>query len=191
MIWHCGTHCSRLCRNGSHVYTSSSNHRTLKGTQLLPQELIESFFLPLAAEPQRFASLQIAHHRQEFVLLSQIDLIDAHQPQSRFPPARGPAVEIANIDGTHRAGRQLELSGHSPHRCALARQPHRFFEALAERRFAGQLRHLLRLHSAIRAAYTIQLDHYRGAKLEAGQITHLPLVAVIHLTELPTTARTH
>src|SRR5215469_6169316 len=174
-----------------HVYTSSSNRRTLEGTQLLPQELIESFFLPLASEPQRFAGLQIAHHRQEFVLLPQIDFINSHLPQRRFPPARCPALEIANIDGTHRAGRQPELSGHSAHRCALTRQPHRFFEALAERCFAWQLRHLLRLHSAIRAAHTIQLDHYRGAKLEAGQIAHLPLVGVIHLAQFATTARTH
>ena len=78
-----------------HVHTRSSDHAALKSTQLLPQELIQGFFLPLLAEPQRLARLQIAHHRQKFLLLAHIDLIDSHIPQRRFPPARCPALEIA------------------------------------------------------------------------------------------------
>ena len=41
------------------------------------------------------------------------------------------------------------------------------------------------------SAHTIQVDHHRRAKFEAGQIAHLPLVGVIHLVEFPTTPGTH
>src|SRR5215469_2082322 len=66
-----------------------------------------------------------------------------------------------------------------------------FFKALAERRLARQLRHLLRLHPAVRTAHPIQLHHHRRAKLKTGQIPYLALVAVIGLGHLPPTARAH
>src|SRR5258708_939662 len=114
----------------------------------------------------------------------------SNAPRSGFPSTRRPAFQITHIQGPHSARRQPELPGHAPYRRTLTGQPYRLFKALAERRFARQLRHLLRLHSAIRAANAVELDHHRGAKFEAGQIPHLPFVGVVHFAQLPPTPGT-
>src|SRR6202040_1088318 len=160
------------------------------GRALLPLgELGPCFFFPFAPEPQRVTRCQIAHHGEELLLLAQIDLIHSHLPQRRLPSFPCPALQIAQIDGSHRAAGQPKLSRHTPHRGTLTGQPHSLFEALAKRRFARQLRHFLRLDPAVRTAHPIQLHHHRRQKLETGQITYLPLVAVIGMGQLPPTTR--
>src|ERR1700677_1463863 len=58
-----------------HVHTRRSNRTSLKRTQVFLEELVQRLFLPLPSEPQRFSRLQIAHHREKFLLLPQMDLI--------------------------------------------------------------------------------------------------------------------
>ena len=48
---------------------------------------------------------QIAHYRQELLLLSQMDFVHAHLPQRRLAAAL-PSFQIAQIDRPHRARRQ-------------------------------------------------------------------------------------
>src|SRR5271157_6199558 len=119
-----------------HVHTRCSNRTSLKRTQMFLEEFVQRLFLPLPSEPQRFSRLQIAHHREELLLLPQIDLIHSHPAQRRLSSPLRPATQIAHIDGSHRAAGQAKLSRHSSHRRALTGQPHRLFEALAERRLA-------------------------------------------------------
>src|ERR1700679_2742359 len=61
-----------------HVDTRRSNRTSLKRTQVFLEELVQRLFLPLPSEPQRFSRLQIAHHREEFLLLPQMDLVHSH-----------------------------------------------------------------------------------------------------------------
>ena len=112
----------------------------------------------------------------------------AARPASFVPP---PALQIPQIDGAHGAGRQPKLLRHPPHRCTLASQPYRLFEALAERRLAGQLRYLLCFDAAVRAAHPIQLNYHRRPILRPGQIAHLPLIDVAGFGQLPPAAGTH
>ena len=162
-----------------HVHTGRGDTASLPGTQLATKELIQRLFLPLGAEPQRFPRLQIAHYRQELLFLPQIDFIHAHLPQHRLCPALAPPLQISQIDGPHRAGRQTPLPRHLSPRRAFAGSSHGLFESLAERRFARQLLHLLGLHPTLRAAHPVQLDHYRRLVCEARQVPHFPLVAFV------------
>src|ERR1017187_4611734 len=174
-----------------HVHTSRPNHATLKGAQLLLEELVQRLFLPFPPEPQRLSRLQVAYHGEKLLFLPQMNLVHPHLPQGRLPACRCPALQIPQIDGAHRAPRQPNLLRPPPHRCTLAGQPYRLFEALAERRLAGQLRYLLRLHAAVRAAHPIQLKHHRRPILRPGQIAHLPLIDVAGFAQLPPAAGTH
>src|ERR1700723_4069240 len=61
-----------------HVHTRGSNRTSLKRTQMFLEDLVQRLFLPLPSEPQRFSRLQIAHHREKFLLLPQMDLIHSH-----------------------------------------------------------------------------------------------------------------
>src|ERR1039458_4013169 len=156
--------------------------------QLLSKEPVERLFLPFPTKPQRFSRRQITHHREELLLLPQMDLIDAHLPQGRLPASGCPARQITQIDAAHGAGRQPQAARHPSHRGTLAGLPDGLFEALAERGLAGQLLHLLTLDPAIRTAHPVQLDHHRRAVLKAGQIAYLPLVRRHHFTHpLPAT----
>ncbi len=119
-----------------HVHTSSTYCTPLESAQLRLEELIQRFFLPFPPEPQWLARVQIAHHREELLLLPQVDLVYTHLPQRRLPPALRPALQVAHIDGSDRAAGQSKLSRHPSHRRALTGQPHRLFEALAEWRLA-------------------------------------------------------
>src|SRR5882724_8355458 len=109
--------------------------------------------------------------------------------QRRLPSPLRPAPQITQINGSDRAAGQSKLSRHTSHRRALTGQPHRLFEALAERRLARQLRHFLRLDPAVRTAHPIQFHHHRRPKLETREISYLSLVGVIGIAELPPTAR--
>src|SRR5258708_35845505 len=125
-----------LAKRFPHVHTRRSNRTSLKRTQMVLEKLVQRLFLPLPPEPQRLPRFQIAYHRQELLLLPQIDLIHSHLPQRRLSSPLRPATQIAHIDGSYRAAGQAKLSRYSSHRCALTGQPHRLFEALAERRLA-------------------------------------------------------
>src|SRR5580692_9802643 len=138
-----------------HVHTRRSNRTSLKRTQMFLEEFVQRLFLPLPSEPQRLPRFQIAHHCEELLLLPQMDLIHSHLPQRRLPSPLRPTTQIAHIDGSHRAAGQAKLPCHSSYRRTLTGQPYRLFEALAERRLARQLRHLLRLHPAVRTAHPI------------------------------------
>ncbi len=75
-----------------HVHASRFDPLPLPPAQLRSEELVQSLFLPLPAEPQRLSSLQITHHRDEFRRFSQIDLIHAHLPQDWLGTLRIPAL---------------------------------------------------------------------------------------------------
>ena len=69
-----------LAVNGSHISTQAAVIRPLHRAQLRPEKLVQRFLLAVLANPKRLARLQIAHHRQKLLRLSQIDLIHAHLP---------------------------------------------------------------------------------------------------------------
>src|SRR5271168_489875 len=75
-----------------HVYAGRFDPLPLSPTQLRSEELVQGLFLPLPAEPQRLAGLQITHHCDEFRRFSQIDLIHAHLPQGWLSALRIPAL---------------------------------------------------------------------------------------------------
>src|SRR5208337_3405961 len=180
-----------LLKGFPHIDASGSNRTPLKSTQSLLEKLVQRFFLPLPSEPQRLSRLQVRNYRQKLLLLPEIDFVHSHLP-SRWPsPTLGPAFQIPQVDGPHRAGSQAQLPRHSSYRRALASQPHRFLKALTEGRLARQLRYFLHLDPALRTAHSIQLDHHRRAVLEAGQIPHLALVNLGHLPHRLSTSRTH
>src|SRR5580658_3018464 len=173
-----------------HVHASGTNRAPLKRTQLLLEELIQRFLLPFPPEPQRLSCFQIAYHRENLLFLPQIDFIHPHLPQRWLPSSLCPALQIAQIDGSDRAAGQSKLSRHTSPRRTLARQPHRLFEALAERRLTRQLRYFLRLDAALRTAHPIELDYHRRPVLRPRQVAYLALVNFCHLADSPTTART-
>src|SRR6202167_5418478 len=173
-----------------HVHTSGPNRTPLKRAELLLEELIQRFLLPFPPEPQRLSCFQIAYHREKLLFLPQIDFIHPHLPQRWLPSSLCPALQIAQIDGSDRAAGQSKLSRHTSPRRTLTRQPHRLFEALAERRLTRQLRYFLRLDSAVRTAHPIELDYNRRPVLRPRQIAHLALVNLCHLADSPTTAGT-
>src|ERR1017187_10161019 len=79
---------------------------------------------------------------------------------------------------------------HLPRRGALTGLPHRVLKPFAVGRLAGQLRHLLRLHSARRAIHPIQFHHHRGLILKARQIPDLSFIHLVHLVHPSSAART-
>src|SRR5512138_394691 len=123
--------------------------------QLLFEEAVQRLFLTISAEPQRLAGFQIARHRQELLLLAEMDFIDAQLPQRRPFPLRRPALEITQIDGSHRTLGEPEPARHLPRRRSLARLSHRLFEAFAERCFARQLVYALDPRTALWTAQPI------------------------------------
>src|SRR5262249_41743211 len=153
------------------------------GAQLLPEELIQRFLLSLPSEPQWLAVVQIAHHRDELLLLSQVDLVYAHPRQRGFAPTGGPPLQIAKIDGSHGARCQPETQGNLSGRCALARLPDRILKTLTERRLAGQLRHPLHLDAAVRTAHPVDFDHHRRPEFHARQIAHFPLADFVRFVQ--------
>src|SRR5712691_9938420 len=173
-----------------HVHASGTNRTPLKSAQLFLEELIQRFLLPFPPEPQRLTRFQIAHHREELLLLPQIDLIHPHLPQRRLPSSLRPAPQIAQIDSSHRAAGQSKLSRYTSHRRALTGQSHRLFEALAERRLARQLRYFLRLDSAVGTAHPVEFDDHRRAVLRPRQIAYLSLVNLCNFADSLTTAGT-
>src|SRR5215472_9808239 len=122
------------------------------------------------------------------MFLSQVDLINSHLPQRRSSSPLCPTSQIAQVHGSHRAGRQAKLPRHSSYRCALTGLPHRFFKALTERCLAREQGYFFGLDPARRTAHAIELDHYRGAVFRPRKISYLPLVDLGHLRDLPTTA---
>src|SRR3984893_15330733 len=187
-LWH--PRLQALPERFPHVHTSRSNHTSLKPTQVLLEKLIQRFFLTLPSKPLRFSRLQVRHYRQKLLALRQIDLIYSHLPQCGSASPLGPALEIPQIDRAHRARRQSKLPGHSSHRRALTGLPHRFLKSLAQRCLAGPQRELLRPDPTSRAAHPVQLDHHRGAVLEAGQIPYLSFVHLCNFLHCLPTPRT-
>src|SRR5258707_5707918 len=164
-----------------HVHTGRSHSAALKGTQLRLEELVERLLPAFRPEPYRLAAVQVAHHGDELLLLAKKDLVDPHLPKCWFAPRLSPTCQITLIDGPHRARRKAKLPRHSAGRRTLAGLPDRILEALAERCLRGQQGHLLRFHSAVRAAHTVQLHHHCGQIFKARQIAHFPLIAGYYL----------
>src|SRR6516225_6380496 len=108
----------------------------LAAAQLFLEKCIQGFLLAFPSEPQRLAGFQVAHHRQELLLLADVDLIHAHLPECRFAPTSRPSLQIAQVDRAHRTLRQAEPSCHLSRGRTLTRLPYRILEALTERRFA-------------------------------------------------------
>lgn len=100
-------------------------------------KLVQPLLLAPLAEPHRFASLQIADYGEKLLLLPQMDLIDAHQPQSRLLATPGPALQIPQIDRSNRAGGQAKLSPHSPYRSTFAGLAHRASKRLLKGALLG------------------------------------------------------
>jgi hypothetical protein len=144
-----------------HVHARCLDPLPLATHQLAAKELIQRLLLPLLAEPQRLARLQIAHHRQKLVLLALVDLIDTHLSQRWLPPPRFPSLQVPQIDGPDGALCQPNAPGHLPRRRTLARLSHRILESLAVGCLARQQLHLLRLYSAVWAANPIEFDDHR------------------------------
>src|ERR1051325_9478104 len=102
------------------------------------EKLVQCFLLPFPPEPQRLGGFQVAYHRQEFLLLPQVNLIDAHLPQGRLPSCRRPSLQVSQIYGANRALGQPETSGHLPCRRTLTSFAHRVLEPFAKRRLTAQ-----------------------------------------------------
>ena len=133
---------------------------------------------------------QIAHHSEELVALSPVDLIHPEVPQRRIASLRVPPLQTAQIDCPHRTLSQSESPGYLPRRCTLAGLRHRILKALTERCFAGKKGHFLYLHSAFRTLHSVDLNMHRGPKCAPGQIANRALIAVMDLDELTSAART-
>src|ERR1700761_9826542 len=120
-----------------------------------------------------------------------MDFIYAH-PHQRWPASgRRPPLQIAQVDGPHRARRQTEPQRHLPSCGTLTGLPNRILEALAEWRLAGQLRHLLDLDATVRAAHPVNLHHYRRPELHAGEIAHFSFTDIVRLLQLETASGTN
>jgi hypothetical protein len=119
-----------------HIHARCRDSRSLTSAQFGLEEFIQGFFLPVPAEPDWLAALQIAHNGDELLLLAQMNFIHAHQLQCGFTPRCRPALQVTQIDGSHGAGRQTESPRYLPCRSALAGLAHRVLKPLAERGFA-------------------------------------------------------
>src|ERR1039458_100441 len=73
---------------------------------------------------------------------------------------------------------------------ALPPRPHRVLKPFTVRRLAGQLGHLFRLHSALRAIHPIQFHHHRALILKDREIPNLPFIHLVHLVYPSCAART-
>ncbi len=63
------------------------------------------------------ADWQVAHYRQEFLQLAQIDLIRAHLPEYGFLPATRPTLQIMLVNGPHRGRSQFKPARQLPRCC--------------------------------------------------------------------------
>src|SRR5579885_267445 len=172
-----------------HVHTRRRDPAPLQGAQFRSEELVELLLLAVRTKPQRLARLQIAHHRQELLRLSHVDLIHAHLPQHRLFPSLRPPLQIPLIDRPHRPRRQSKLARHLPRRSRLARQAHGIFEVLAEWRLARQLRNRFHLQPTLGAAHPIELHHHDGLILSPWQIPYLALPDLLDLRAAAATPR--
>jgi len=98
-------------------------------------------------------------------------------------------VRAAERHCSHRPRRQSILPRHLPGRRGLARQTHRVFEVLAERRLARQLRNRFHLQPALRAAHSVELHHHKGLILSPRQIPHRALPDLLDLPAAAATSR--
>src|ERR1039457_142034 len=88
MILQSGTHSSILNRNGSHMSThTAAIPLRCRLFKLHPKVIVQGLLLALPAKPQRLRGFQVAHHRQELVLLALVQFIHSHMPQRWRPPA--------------------------------------------------------------------------------------------------------
>src|ERR1039458_2967188 len=68
----------RYLERWEHVHTRRLDPLPLAADQLATKEIVQRLLLPLLAEPQRPARLQIAHHRQKLVLTCPCKIGRAH-----------------------------------------------------------------------------------------------------------------
>jgi hypothetical protein len=88
-----------LNRYGSHMSTQAAVIRircdrlnsVVKNSSSVP-------LFALAAKPNRLAVIQVADHRDELLLLSQMDFVYAHLHQRGLPSRRRPPLQVSQID---------------------------------------------------------------------------------------------
>ena len=83
----------RQIGTGNNVRSSRGNNVTRYSLE----KLVQRFLLPFPSKPQRLGGFQVAYHRQEFLLLPQVNLIDTHLPQRRLPPSRRPSLQVSQV----------------------------------------------------------------------------------------------
>jgi len=161
-----------LCRMGMELARSVIEHhgKRLGGHVDVTRKLVET------RSKGRLAS-RLPATVMNFCFLPQVNLVHFHVAQRGLLAGLRPTLQIKQIEGHHGVRRKPKLPRHAPRRRTLAGLAYRILEALAEGCLARQLRHLLWLHAAARAAQQpIQLDHHCSQILEAGKIVHIPLV---------------
>src|SRR5450432_1565935 len=173
-----------------HVYAYRLQPFPLPADQLATKEIIQRLLLALPAKPQRLARFQIAYHRQELALLAPVDFVHSHLSQREPPPLRFPSFQIPQIHGSYRALRQSRPSCHLTCRRALARLPHDFLEALAERRLGRQLLHLLHPDAAFRTSQAVYFHNHRRAEYAPWQVPDLPLPHILDRMQSPPASAT-
>ena len=181
---HCGAHCSMLSRYGSHIPRRPPRSAAASRGSVPREEGVQRFLLPLRSEPQRLPCFQIAHHRQELLLLPQMDLIHTHLSQCRLLREAAQRSRYRN-QWPSPCFRRSRTVWHLTRRRALARLPDGVLEAFAERRLARQLLNLLDLRAAVRAPNPVQLDHYGRPELKHRKVPNFTLADLVNAVHMP------
>src|SRR6266550_7032000 len=113
MMRQLGAHCSMLLLNGRYISTqaASMRFRWLSFSWVRKNSSSVSC-LRSFPKPQGLAHLQVADHSDEFHLLAEVDLIHAQLFQPLLAPRGTPALQIPQVNRSHRAGNQSKLPGH-------------------------------------------------------------------------------
>lgn len=120
-----------------------------------------------------------------------MDFIYAHLHQRWFASSRRPPLQVSQVNRPNRTRRQAESQRHLAGRGTLTGLPNGVLEALAEWRLARQLRHLLDLDAAIRAAHPVKLHDYRRSELHAWKIANFPFTDIVRVLQFATASRAH
>src|SRR6516225_8943528 len=172
-----------------HIHARRRDALSLPGTELCSEKLIEGCLLAVLSEPQRLAGFQVADHRDELHLLTEVDLVHPHLPQAILAPCGIPPLQIPQVDRSHRAGCQSKMPGNLAHRGTFASLPHSVLKIFAERCFTRQLRHPFHAHPTLWTAHPVQFDDHPGLILPPRQVAHLALVTIVNLRYSSPTSR--
>src|ERR1035441_4871626 len=190
MILPPGTHCSRLSRNGSHMstHTASIPFRWRLVNSVRKYSSSVSF---LRSFPNHNGSA-VSRLHTTVRNLSRFPWYSSSTPMCR----NGGFRRLASQRSKYRRSMPRTVLCARPIRratcraAALSQDCPTVLKPFAVGRLAGQLRHLLRLHSARRAIHPIQFHHHRGLILKARQIPDLSFIHLVHLVHPSSAART-